>query len=166
MLLEHFPVEDMFNIDEFERDMLAQGAEGIMLRDSDAKYKCGRSGTKNPELQKVKRFVDNEFLVIGFEPKYTNTNEAKINELGRTERSTAKAGMKALDTMGALILQTKEGEVFTCGSGFTDKLRDTMWAERDGLIGKLAKVKYFDVGNGYKVPRFPVFVAIRHKDDM
>ena len=156
----------MFNIDEFERDMLAQGAEGIMLRDSDAKYKCGRSGTKNPELQKVKRFVDNEFLVIGFEPKYTNTNEAKINELGRTERSTAKAGMKALDTMGALILQTKEGEVFTCGSGFTDKLRDTMWAERDGLIGKLAKVKYFDVGNGYKVPRFPVFVAIRHKDDM
>lgn len=165
-LLEHFPVEDMFNIDEFERDMLAQGAEGVMLRDADAKYKCGRSGTKNPELQKVKRFIDNEFLVIGFEPKYTNTNEAKINELGHTERSTAKAGMKALDTMGALILQTKEGEVFTCGSGFTDKLRDTMWAERDGLIGKLAKVKYFDVGNGYKVPRFPVFVGIRAEGDV
>lgn len=165
-LLVHHPVEDMFNIDEFERDMLAQGAEGIMLRDADAKYKCGRSGTKNPELQKVKRFVDNEFEIIGWEPKYTNTNEAKTNELGRTERSTAKAGMKALDTMGALILQTKEGEVFTCGSGFTDKLRDTMWAERDGLIGEFAKVKYFDVGNGYKVPRFPVFVAIRHKDDM
>ena len=60
-LLQHFPVEDMFNIDEFEAKMLAQGAEGIMLRDADAKYKCGRSGTKNPELQKVKRFVDNEF---------------------------------------------------------------------------------------------------------
>ena len=74
--------------------------------------------------------------------------------------------MKALDTMGALILQTKEGEIFTCGSGFTDKLRDTMWAERDGLIGKLAKVKYFDVGNGYKVPRFPVFVGIRAEGDM
>ena len=166
VLLEHFAVDQMSDIDDFEAEMLAQGAEGIMLRDADAKYKCGRSGTKTPELQKVKRFVDNEFLVIGFEPKYTNTNEAKINELGRTERSTAKAGMKALDTMGALILQTKEGEVFTCGSGFTDKLRDTMWAERAGLIGKLAKVKYFDVGNGYKVPRFPVFVAIRHKDDL
>ena len=166
VLLEHFAVDQMSDIDDFEAAMLAQGAEGVMLRDADAKYKCGRSGTKNPELQKVKRFVDNEFLIIGFEPKYTNMNQAKINELGRTERSTAKAGMKALDTMGALILQTKEGEVFTCGSGFTDKLRDTMWAERDGLIGKLAKVKYFDVGNGYKVPRFPVFVSIRHEDDM
>lgn len=165
-VLDHFAVDEMSDIDDFEAEMLAQGAEGIMLRDADAKYKCGRSGTKTPELQKVKRFVDNEFLVIGFEPKYTNTNEAKINELGRTERSTAKAGMKALDTMGALILQTKEGEVFTCGSGFTDKLRDTMWAERDGLIGKLAKVKYFDVGNGYKVPRFPVFVGIRAEGDM
>lgn len=164
--LPQFYVETQEEVDKYEADFLATGAEGVMLRDPHSTYKCGRSGTKNPELQKVKRFVDNEFLVIGFEPKYTNMNEAKINELGRTERSTAKAGMKALDTMGALILQTKEGEVFTCGSGFTDKLRDTMWAERDGLIGKLAKVKYFDVGNGYKVPRFPVFVGIRAEGDM
>lgn len=166
VLLEHFPVEDMFNIDEFERDMLAQGAEGVMLRDSDAKYKCGRSGTKNPELQKVKRFVDNEFLVIGFEPKYTNTNEAKTNELGRTARSTAKDGMVALDTMGSLILRTSKGDTFSCGSGMTDAIREDLWERRETLMGQLAKVKYFDVGNGYNVPRFPVLVGIRHKDDL
>ena len=165
-LLPHFLCQGEEDVQCFESEVLELGGEGIMLRDADAKYKCGRSGTKTPELQKVKRFVDNEFLVIGFEPKYTNTNEAKINELGRTERSTAKAGMKALDTMGALILQTKEGEVFTCGSGFTDKLRDTMWAERAGLIGKLAKVKYFDVGSGYSLPRFPVFLGIRDGRDI
>lgn len=166
VLLEHFPVEDMFNIDEFERDMLAQGAEGIMLRDADAKYKCGRSGTKNPELQKVKRFVDNEFEIIGFEPKYVNTNEAKTNELGRTERSTAKDGLVAVDLMGALKLKTKDGQIFSCGSGFNDKLRVQLWLEREELIGKLAKVKYFDVGTGYTVPRFPVFVGIRAEGDM
>jgi len=165
-LLVHYPVEDMFNIDEFERDMLAQGAEGIMLRDSDAKYKCGRSGTKNPELQKVKRFVDNEFEIIGWEPKYTNTNAAKTNELGRTERSTAKEGMVALDTMGSLILRTSKGDTFSCGSGMTDAIREDLWERRETLIGQLAKVKYFDVGTGYSVPRFPVLVGIRHKDDI
>ena len=165
-VLEHLTVEEMFNIDEFERDMLAQGAEGIMLRDADAKYKCGRSGTKNPELQKVKRFVDNEFEIIGWEPKYTNTNEAKTNELGRTARSTAKDGMVALDTMGSLILCTSKGDTFSCGSGMTDAIREDLWERRETLMGQLAKVKYFDVGNGYNVPRFPVLVGIRHKDDL
>ena len=165
-LLEHFPVEEMYNIDEFEVEMLAQGAEGIMLRDADAKYKCGRSGTKNPELQKVKRFVDNEFEIIGWEPKYTNTNTATVNELGRTARSTAKDGMVALDTMGSLILRTSKGDTFSCGSGMTDAIREDLWERRETLMNQLAKVKYFDVGNGYNVPRFPVFVAIRHEDDL
>ena len=165
-LLEHYPVCTETDIEEFESKMLAQGAEGVMLRDAHGRYKCGRSGTKTPELQKVKRFVDKEFLIIGYEPKFHNSNEAKTNELGRTERSTAKAGMIALETIGALILETEKGLVFTCGSGFTDDLRATLWLERNELKGKLAKVKYFDVGNGYSVPRFPVFIAIRHKDDL
>lgn len=165
-VLEHFPVEDEAMIDDFEAKMLAQGAEGIMLRDSDAKYKCGRSGTKNPELQKVKRFVDNEFEIIGWEPKYTNTNAATTNELGRTARSTAKDGMVALDTIGALILRTSKGDTFSCGSGMTDSIRADLWNRKETLMGQLAKVKYFDVGNGYNVPRFPVLVGIRHKDDI
>lgn len=165
-LLEHFRVGDVFDIDTFERQMLMQGAEGVMLRDVDAKYRCGRSGTKNPELQKVKRFVDNEFEIIGWEPKYTNTNEAKTNELGRTARSTAKDGMVALDTMGSLILRTSKGDTFSCGSGMTDAIREDLWERREALMGQLAKVKYFDVGNGYNVPRFPVLVGIRHKDDL
>lgn len=165
-LLAHVPVETDEDISNHEANFLAQGAEGVMLRDGHAKYKCGRSGTKNPELQKVKRFVDKEFEIIGWEPKYHNTNEAKTNELGRTERSTAKEGMVALDTMGTLLLRTSEGLEFGCGSGFTDALRAELWEIRDTLAGQLAKVKYFDVGTGYSVPRFPVFQGIRHKDDI
>jgi DNA ligase-1 len=166
VMLPHYPVVDMSDIDDFEAEMLAMGAEGVMLRDENARYKCGRSGTKNPELQKVKRFVDNEFEIIGWEPKYTNTNEVKTNELGRTERSTAKEGMVALDTMGSLILRTYKGDTFGCGSGMTDAIREDLWERRETLMGQLAKVKYFDVGTGYNVPRFPVLVGIRHKDDL
>jgi DNA ligase-1 len=166
VVLKHYLVIDESDIDKFEAAMLDQGAEGIMLRDSDAKYKCGRSGTKTPELQKVKRFVDDEFQIIGWEPKYTNTNEAKTNELGRTARSTAKEGMVALETMGALILRTPKGDVFSCGSGMTDAIRVDLWERRESLMGQLAKVKYFDVGTGYSVPRFPILLGIRHTDDL
>ena len=165
-LLQHYLVETDEEIAEHEAEFLSRGAEGVMLRDANARYKCGRSGTKNPELQKVKRFVDNEFEIIGWEPKYHNTNEAKTNELGRTERSTSKEGMVALDTIGTLLLRTSEGLEFGCGSGFTDALRAELWEVRDTLAGQLAKVKYFDVGTGYSVPRFPVLIGIRHKDDL
>lgn len=164
--LPQFYVTKQDEVDQWEANFLKQGAEGVMLRDPHSLYKCGRSGTKNPELQKVKRFVDNEFEIIGWEPKYTNTNEAKTNELGRTARSTAKDGMVALDTMGSLILCTSKGDIFSCGSGMTDAIREDLWEHRETLMGQLAKVKYFDVGNGYNVPRFPVLVGIRHKDDL
>jgi DNA ligase-1 len=165
-VLPHYSISCDEQLDEFEAEMLAQGAEGVMIRDTDAKYKCGRSGTKTPELQKVKRFVDNEFEIIGWEPKYTNTNAATVNELGRTARSTAKEGMVALDTMGSLILCTSKRDVFSCGSGMTDAIREDLWERRESLAGQLAKVKYFDVGTGYNVPRFPIYIAIRHKDDL
>jgi DNA ligase-1 len=164
--LPQFYVTKQHDVDEWEANFLKRGAEGVMLRDPHSMYKCGRSGTKNPELQKVKRFVDNEFQIIGWEPKYTNTNEAKTNELGRTERSTAKDGMVALDTMGSLILCTSKGDTFSCGSGMTDAIRADLWERRETLMGQLAKVKYFDVGTGYSVPRFPIFLGIRSKDDM
>jgi DNA ligase-1 len=165
-VLQHYSISCDEQLDEFEAEMLAQGAEGVMIRDTDAKYKCGRSGTKNPELQKVKRFVDNEFEIIGWEPKYTNTNEAKTNELGRTARSTAKDGMVALDTMGSLILRTSKGDTFSCGSGMTDAIRADLWERRETLSGQLAKVKYFDVGTGYKTPRFPIFLGLRDERDI
>lgn len=164
--LPQFYVEKQEEVDKYEAEFLAQGAEGVMLRDPHSVYKFGRSGTKNPELQKVKRFVDNEFEIIGWEPKYTNTNKAKTNELGRTARSTAKDGMVALDTMGSLILRTSKGDTFSCGSGMTDAIREDLWERRETLMGQLAKVKYFDVGTGYNVPRFPIYIGIRHKDDL
>ena len=165
-ILIHHSAPYQSAIDAFEKECLDAGAEGIMLRDANGKYKHGRSGTKTPEIQKVKRFVDSEFIIVGWEPKYHNTNEAKINELGRTERSTAKDGMVALDTMGSLILCTSKGDTFSCGSGMTDAIRADLWERRETLMGQLAKVKYFDIGTGYNVPRFPVLVGIRHKDDL
>ena len=141
------------------------GYEGVMIRLPGGKYKYGRSSVKEQILLKMKLFKDEEFIIVGYECKYHNSNEAKLNELGRTARSTSKDGMVALDTLGVLYLKTKDGKDFGCGSGFDDKTRDELWVVRDSLKGKLATVKYFDTGN-YDVPRFPVFKSLRSLLDL
>ena len=158
VLVQHWPVEAS-EIKQQETRAVFEGAEGLMVRDANGMYKCGRSGTKSPELMKVKSFTDEEFVITGYEPKYHNSNEAQVNELGRTKRSSHQAGMVPLDTLGALVLRTKDNKTFNVGTGFDDKLRDELWSIRDTLLGKLCKIKHFPIG-AVDVPRLPVFLDI------
>lgn len=158
-------VDNEHDLLALEQKYLVEGYEGVMLNDPFGHYKQGRSATKNPELIKKKLFVDSEFEVIGYEQLFTNQNEVKVNALGYTERSTCKENLVAVEKLGALKLVTLEGKEFNCGSGFDDKTRNELWNVRDNLIGKFAKIKYFDKGN-YDTPRFPIFIGFRDLDDM
>jgi DNA ligase-1 len=155
------------DLDWFEQQVLTKGGEGVMIRDALAQYKCGRSGTKTPELQKVKRFQDAEFRVIGYNQFETNQNEAQTNELGRTFRSTSKAGKQLVDQLGSLVCVTAEGVDFNVGSGFTEQQRKDLWKENqeDTLIGRLAVVQYFGLSKD-GVPLLPVFKAFRDCRDL
>jgi len=140
------------------------GGEGLILRKPDSGYKYGRSTSKQGWLLKVKFFVDDEFEVVGFEERMHNTNEAKTNELGRTQRSTAKDGLVPMNTLGSLIL--KYGDtVFKCGTGFDDALRKEIWDNKEKYLGKLAKIRYMIVGQK-ELPRVPSFKGFRDKDDL
>ena len=163
--VEHTLIHSVQELLFLEQKYLEEGYEGIMLNSACGKYKEGRSGTKNPELIKKKLFSDSEFKVVGYECLYSNQNEAKINELGHTERSTSKEGLVPMEKLGALKLVTPDGKEFSCGSGFDDATRVQLWKERDALVGNLAKVKYFEQGN-YDVPRHPVFLGFRNNDDI
>lgn len=165
VLLEQTSVRSEVELEAYRTKAVEEGYEGAMVKKMNGKYKFGRSSIKEGLLLKLKLFKDFDYEIVGFECKYHNSNEAKVNELGRTSRSTSKEGMIPMDTLGVLYLRTPEGKEFGCGSGFDDKTRDELWAVRDSLVGKLATVKYFDVG-GYDVPRFGVFKAIRDKIDL
>lgn len=149
---------------DLEADYLDEGYEGIMVRSLSGIYKQGRSTLKDGILGKLKRFSDDEALVIGFEEKMTNTNEAKTNELGRTQRSQAQEGMVGAATLGALVCTCK-GIQFTMGSGFNDAMRDEVWQNKEKYLGKLAKFKYFAIGmvDSY---RFPIFQGFRDEEDL
>ena len=140
------------------------GGEGLILRNPDGVYKFGRSTPKQQLSIKVKFFEQDEFEIVGFEERYTNTNEATINELGCTSRSSHKDNLVPTNTLGSLVLKCGD-TTFKCGTGFTDEQRQEIWDNRDKYLGKLASVRYMSVGLKER-PRIPSFIGWRDKDDM
>lgn len=151
---------------EYEAAKVEEGYEGIILRSPEAPYKHGRSTVNEGYMLKVKRFEDSEATIIGFEEEMFNGNEAQTNELGRTKRSTAAAGLSGKNTLGAfLVRDVNTGVEFSIGTGLTAAQRLEAWGMRDRLVGCLAKYKFFPVGVKDK-PRHPVFLGYRHSADM
>lgn len=157
-------VHDLDELLKMEQRYLGMGYEGLILRDPNGKYKFGRSTTKEGILLKLKRFVDAEFEIIGFEERQKNGNEATTNELGRTKRSSHKENKTGRGDLGALVLKHPAG-TFNCGTGFDDALRAEIWANRDKYLGQLAKVKFFAIGMK-DLPRHPVYLGLRDANDL
>lgn len=158
-------INDLEQLDKYEQECLDQGYEGLILRDPDAPYKMGRSTVNEGYLLKLKRFQDSEALVIGFEERMHNGNEATVSELGRTKRSSHKAGKSGRGDLGALVVRNAEGVTFNIGTGFDDSERLTVWANRSDYLGKIAKFKFFPVGVK-EAPRHPVFLGWRDSSDL
>lgn len=163
-VVPHVLIENIEELNAYEEECVAQGYEGIMIRDPQGKYKHGRSTTKEGGLLKIKRFEDDEAVVIGCEELMTNLNEQELDNLGHKVRSSKKEGLVPAGKLGALIVKHKTFGEFKIGSGFTEDTRIKLWCERDELKGRLAKFKYQPSGVKDK-PRFPVFLGFRNKID-
>ena len=157
----------IYNIDDINSCLEKEqslGGEGLILRNPDGVYKFGRSTPKQQLSIKVKFFEQDEFEVIGFEERYTNTNEATVNELGYTSRSSHKDNLLPTNTLGSLVL--KYGDMtFKCGTGFDDTLRKEIWDNKEEYVGRLASIRYMSVGSK-DLPRVPSFIGWRDKEDM
>ena len=74
--------------------------------------------------------------------------------------------MVELEALGSLkVIDVKTGLLFNIGSGFTANQRKELWKNKDKLLGKIVKYKYFDVSI-LNAPRFPIFLGFRDKEDM
>ena len=154
-------IEDLTFFLEHERNV---GGEGLICRSPSGIYKYGRSTPKEQLSIKLKFFTDSEFKVVGFEERMHNTNEAKTNELGYTERSSCKENLIPMNTLGSLVLKYGDSE-FRCGTGFSDAQRKEIWENKESYLGKLASIRYMSVGQAI-LPRIPSFQGFRDKDDM
>jgi DNA ligase-1 len=98
-------------------------------------------------LLKVKRFSDAEAVIIGY-----------VEEVTSKDRSPK-------DALGKFICRMPSGVEFGVGGGFSREERIAFWKQKDAMIGKICKYKYFEVGM-IDAPRFPSFIGIRDEDDM
>ena len=165
-LVEQVVVHNYDELSNFEEKCLTEGYEGVIIKDAFSPYKYGRSTVKEGYMLKIKRYKDSEAKIISVEELMSNTNQAVINNLGKTERSNHKAGMVPQNTLGALVVEDLQTQVqFHIGTGFDQELRDQLWKQKDSLIGKIVKYKYFGYGQVDK-PRHPVFLGFRDERDM
>ena len=165
--VRHEVISSLAELDEYETKVVGMGYEGAMLRSFDGPYKNGRSTEREGWLLKLKRFSDGEAVIWGFDEKMRNANPAGVNELGRTHRTSHKAGKQATGVLGSLKVRgvggTYDGIEFDIGTGFSDAERELFWNTRPGLVGRVVKFKFFPSGSKDR-PRFPTFLGFR--DDL
>lgn len=110
-------------------EVVAAGGEGLVLHRADALWSAGRSD----DVRKLKPVPDEEGIVIAHIP-------GKGKYQGR---------------MGALLLQTPEGQRFVLGTGFSDALR-----AEPPAVGSVVTYRYRDrTASG--LPKFASFMRVR-----
>lgn len=164
-LVPHVWVNSVEEIAHYENLWLTQGFEGVILRDPNGLHKNGRSTVKTGAYLRIKRFVDAEAKVIALTEAMENQNEAKTNELGRTERSSHKENLVPKGMIGNLVCEY-EGEQILVGPGeMTHEDRIFYWNNPSMILGEMITFKTFLHGKKDK-PRFPTFKQIRPKNDI
>jgi DNA ligase-1 len=122
-------------------DAIANGYEGIMIKDPDAKYECKRTAS----WLKQKPFIEVSLDITAVE-EGTGRNEGRL---------------------GALVCAGHDdGKDITVnvGSGFSDNNRTEFWTDRDRLIGQIVEVRADAVTqnqDGTYSLRFPRFMRFR-----
>lgn len=151
---------------DYEDYCLANGAEGVMLRDMASGYKYGRSTLSDGKLIAIKRFVDSEARVVGWDEMLRNLNEQTTNALGLSERSSHAANLCPAGMLGALQVEDLySGVRFSIGSGFTETQRQNIWNNRKAYLNRI--VKYKSQPHGVKLkPRAPIFLGWRDVNDL
>ncbi len=165
--IRHVPHEYVTFSEELlaiEQKAVAEGYEGVMIRSLHGPYKHGRSTVKEGWLLKVKRFSDDEAIVVAVQELMSNQNEKTRDALGYGERSSKKAGLVAANTLGSIEVSWRD-TTFSIGTGWDAATRKKLWGERDTLIGKKVKFKYQGVGTDGR-PRFPVMLGFRSALDV
>jgi DNA ligase-1 len=126
---------------KFNKEAVAKGFEGVMIKDVDAPYECKRSH----HMLKAKPFIE-----VSLEVKATEEGT------GRNE-----------GRLGALICEGEDdGKSIrvNVGSGLSDAQRDEFWTDKDKLIGMIAEVRADAVTqnqDGSYSLRFPRFKTFR-----
>lgn len=166
-LLPYVVINNAEEAQAFIDECLALGFEGAIFRDPKAKHKHGRATAKANDFWRFKPASVKDCVITGFEEAMENQNEATTNALGRTERSTAKAGLVGKGMIGTfLATDTATGQPIRLGPGSSTHAQRVEWFnDPTQIVGWPAE--YCSLDTGVKdAPRQARFVRRREKFDM
>ena len=132
-MIEQFTLDSLLALEYALDNITQQGGEGLMLHHRQAHYQQGR----NPGLLKAKRYQDDEAKVLAHLP--------------------GKGKFK--DMMGSLLVESRQGQQFKIGSGFSLANRQSPPA-----IGSWVTYKYYGL-TLRGIPRFASFLHSRPEED-
>lgn len=160
-------IENMDQLIDEEAKRMAEGYEGLILRNPQGKHKQGRSTVVEGGLLRIKRFVEREARVKAVTEGEENMNVAQTNELGNTFRSSHKENMVPNGMVGSLeCIDLLTGAEITVSAGkLTHDERIYYFKHQDAILGHVIKYKCFPIGVKDK-PRFPTFQSIRAESDL
>lgn len=146
-IVPHTDVRAAHALDQIEARAVADGYEGIVLRDPAGTYKHGRCTVADGSMLKIKRQADAEARIVG------------ADALRRVAGDTTSL-------LGALVVvDLTTGHTFGIGTGFTADERAALWRQRNHLAGRIVRYRYQPYGTD-AAPRFPVFAGFRDAIDL
>jgi DNA ligase 1 len=153
-------VDTLLRVEQFFVEQ--QRWEGVMFRDVQSRYKCGRATLNGGELIALKRFKDGEAIVLGMEELMHNESGYDKDKFGRTKRSKLVDAKSASGLMGKLLVKDAvSGIEFSIGTGFTTEMRKDIFNNfNTKYVGCMLTYKYQAYGIK-NLPRSPVFINWR-----
>lgn len=166
--VEHVLVHSPEELTAYEVWATEKGFEGVMLRSRDGRYKFGRSTLKESILLKLKRFEHDECVILDFEELMHNENEAYINELGKTARSTHAENLVPSGMLGAFVCSSPKWpgvEFNVSATTMPHDMRRWAWEHRHRLGNRFLRGKHFSHGAKDR-PRHMQWDGFREEWDM
>jgi DNA ligase-1 len=179
-LIPSFECVSLNDLLTFEEDFLELGYEGVIIRDPNGKHKQGRSTIREGGLLRIKRFIEEEAVVVGVVEGETNNNEAQKNELGQTFRTSHAENKTSNGMIGSLTCKVikdvfdpqtkkllfKRDTLITVSPGkMTHEERAHYFINQHLILGEVIKYKFFPKGIK-SLPRFPTFISFRNIEDL
>ena len=162
------PQEEVGTIDELlqcEEKWLELGAEGLILKCPISPYKQGRSTWRENAGIKLKREMQDEGIIIGYEERMINENEKKTNALGYSERSHHKDNKVPAGMIGKFLVDFNDEVISVAPGVFTHNELEEMYVNWYKYQGQILTFQHFPHGKK-DAPRQARAKGIRHRSDM
>ena len=139
VIVEHFKVQGLEEIMKLHNQAIAEGYEGLVIRDPDKEYKCG---ARDNRMLKIKEMQDAEFRIKGI-----------------------VEGLREEDM--CFLMEMPDGTKFKA-KPIGDKALKQYYREHLGeIVGKLGVIKFLYYSKGdHPVPTLPVFKCVRLDEDI